>query len=651
MKWVKKLWKTSSIDVWLVSRQQICGTVTVGESLFVSGQPDERGERMMDLDSMLKDLGQFGKYQAFCFTVLMFPIIMCGFRSTEYIFTTMSIPHSNGRTVNLGKVQHRPSSSCPTTLMVEEDPVPCAIGIFAYCSLLGVLPYNHKCLVPECEDSPNTADFNAPWLHAAVPFTDRANNHVPHECLRYQPLSAAVVNNQTVCSADMFNQNVTVTCDEWVFSEPTKTIGTDFEILCPEDQYKLTFLSSVCVIPGFIGIPLAGLISDRVGRKTVLVCGCVFLAVTGVIRSFSVNYTMSLIMECLDGFMAGAVYSPAFILGLETLAPKKRLLGSLLICVYFALGEVVLALVMWAMADWRLMLRALYIPSLLLVLILWFLPESVRWLHTQDRVDDIEKIFGRMAKMNNTEDKLPSVLSQLRNAHTQERQKPKTNRAVRKSTKTQPTNGGFEIPYHHVSIHRPRLVMASIFSYYGISQYTTLFESSNRYVSFVLVSLIEVPAYVASLWLPDWPLLGRQGTTAWSFFLCGVTCFLLMVVSKGQVVLGVFLFLTSKFASTLTLTVLYVYTAEVFPTELRQTLLACCSMVGRVGSILTQQTPLISMYFNPMILFSLVSIMGGMLTLTCPETLNTPLPDTIEEAENIGKPQKKGQTVPLAAKK
>ncbi|XP_054271337.1 solute carrier family 22 member 4-like [Macrosteles quadrilineatus] len=556
---------------------------------------------MMDLDSMLKDLGQFGKYQAFCYTVLMFPVIMCGFRSTEYIFTTMSIPH--------------------------------------------------RCLVPECEDSPNTADFKAAWLHAAVPFTDRANNHVPHECLRYQPLSAAAVNNQTVCSAEMFNKSA-VTCNEWVFSEPTKTIGTDFKILCPEDLWKLTLIGSVFVMSSFIGIPVAGLISDRVGRKTVLVYSCVVLAVTGVIRSFSENYTITLIMECLDGFMA--VYSPAFILGLEILAPQKRLLGSLLINVYFALGEVVLALVMWAMADWRLMLRVLYIPSLLLVLMHWLLPESVRWLHTQDRIEDIEKIFGRMAKMNNTEDKLPSVLSQLHNAHFQGTDiTPKPTEQSGKASK----------PSRLMAVWKSRTIMcrfialalcwmASIFSYYGISQYTTLFESSNRYVSFLLASLIEAPAYVVSLWLPDWPLLGRKGTTAWSFFLCGVTCFLLMFVSKGQVVFSVFLFLTSKFASTLTLTVLYVYTAEVFPTELRHTLLACCSMVGRVGSILSQQTPLISMYFDPMILFSLLSIMGGIFTLTCPETLNTTLPDTIEEAEKIGQPQQKqGQTVPLEAQK
>ncbi|KAG8251878.1 hypothetical protein J6590_071002 [Homalodisca vitripennis] len=48
----------------------------------------------MDLDAMLKELGQFGKFQTVYFTMLLFPVLLCGFQSTEYIFTTMNIPHS-----------------------------------------------------------------------------------------------------------------------------------------------------------------------------------------------------------------------------------------------------------------------------------------------------------------------------------------------------------------------------------------------------------------------------------------------------------------------------------------------------------------------------------------------------------------------------
>lgn len=39
----------------------------------------------------------------------------------------------------------------------------------------------------------------------------------------------------------------------------------------------------------------------------------------------------------------------------------------------------------------------------------------------------------------------------------------------------------------------------------------------------------------------------------------------------------------------------------------------------------------------PLILFGSLSLLSGLLALQFPETLNTILPDTVEEAENIGK--------------
>lgn len=38
-----------------------------------------------------------------------------------------------------------------------------------------------------------------------------------------------------------------------------------------------------------------------------------------------------------------------------------------------------------------------------------------------------------------------------------------------------------------------------------------------------------------------------------------------------------------------------------------------------------------------MVVFGGVSVVGGLLSLTCPETLGTKLPNTVEEAEDIGK--------------
>lgn len=48
-----------------------------------------------------------------------------------------------------------------------------------------------------------------------------------------------------------------------------------------------------------------------------------------------------------------------------------------------------------------------------------------------------------------------------------------------------------------------------------------------------------------------------------------------------------------KWCITMSFSTIYIYTAELFPTNLRHSLLGICSMTGRMGSILSPQTPLL----------------------------------------------------------
>lgn len=61
-------------------------------------------------------------------------------------------------------------------------------------------------------------------------------------------------------------------------------------------------------------------------------------------------------------------------------------------------------------------------------------------------------------------------------------------------------------------------------------------------------------------------------------------------------------------------------------------------MFGRFGSISAPQTPLLATIYPsmPLFLFGGTSMLAGVFSLSFPETLNTKLPDTIEEAIHIG---------------
>lgn len=53
------------------------------------------------------------------------------------------------------------------------------------------------------------------------------------------------------------------------------------------------------------------------------------------------------------------------------------------------------------------------------------------------------------------------------------------------------------------------------------------------------------------------------------------------------------LYLVGKVAITQAFSGIYMYTSELFPTHARHSLLGFCSMVGRIGSIVAPQMPLL----------------------------------------------------------
>ena len=65
----------------------------------------------------------------------------------------------------------------------------------------------------------------------------------------------------------------------------------------------------------FISIPLTGLISDKYGRRLALVFASVSNGIFGVIRAFSLNYEMFIVLEFLEPALGGGVYTACFVLG------------------------------------------------------------------------------------------------------------------------------------------------------------------------------------------------------------------------------------------------------------------------------------------------------------------------------------------------
>jgi MFS transporter, OCT family, solute carrier family 22 (organic cation transporter), member 4/5 len=117
--------------------------------------------------------------------------------------------------------------------------------------------------------------------------------------------------------------------------------------------------------------------------------------------------------------------------------------------------------------------------------------------------------------------------------------------------------------------------------------------------------------------------------------------------------------LVGKFGASAAFAIVYLFTTELYPTQIRSTALGLCSMFARVGGIAAPQVKLMSLTCNftnhcisfqvaiylpsvtfeafPMLFMGLCALLGGVLSFWLPETLGSPLCETMEDVDNLGK--------------
>lgn len=133
-------------------------------------------------------------------------------------------------------------------------------------------------------------------------------------------------------------------------------------------------------------------------------------------------------------------------------------------------------------------------------------------------------------------------------------------------------------------------------------------------------------------WLLLRTLPRRYSISATLFFGGGIILFI-QLVPPGLHLLSTILVMLGKFGVTSAFSMLYVYTAELYPTIVRNMAVGAASMSSRVGSIIAPYFVFLGAYdrFLPYILMGSLTVLIGILTLFLPETYGNPLPETFEE--------------------
>ncbi|VVC97942.1 solute carrier family 22 member 21-like [Leptidea sinapis] len=465
---------------------------------------------------------------------------------------------------------------------------------------------NYRCKIPQC-DSNNS--FSAEWFLVTQSTTDSEDIR---QCSTHPPLDAD-------CSA--FNNNLTETCTEWIYDIPDSFVA-EFGLACQD--WKPPLVGTVHSFGCMVGLLLQGQISDRFGRKTAAVFAGTMGAILGITKSFSASFWMYVTLEGLEAAIGDAL-SPIFMLSIEFVEKKRAVLFQMILLNCYTGGLILMPFIAWAVPYWRHFLRVIYAPTLLILFYSLFLDESIRWLFSKGQTQKAIKIIEKIAKRNDV-----SVNRVMLNKLDYVDEEKFSDRKLLMKT-------------FRSKIMMKRFLVCTVWWLtitlinYGMMISSVLIDG-NKYINFALLMMMDIPANVFY-----WVALSkykRKMPLVVSFIVGGVFCVSQPFMPKGYAWVGLLLFMAFETLATFSYNIVYMYTSELFPTYTRNSMHAICSAVGRVGSLLAPQTPLLMTYWVglPALIFGVSSLLSGVLTLFMPETANIQLPDTVDEAEAIGKP-------------
>ncbi|CAG9787568.1 unnamed protein product [Diatraea saccharalis] len=334
-------------------------------------------------------------------------------------------------------------------------------------------------------------------------------------------------------------------------------------------------------------LPLTGFISDRWGRRIAVAFSAFNACWLGATRYFANTYIVFVFLQFLESSLGNGAYTACFILLMEIVGPKYRVIIGTLTQTFFSVGQVTVGLIAWVVPDWRNLTLIIYLPQIISVSYLWIMTESIRWHMSKGRYDKSEETLRKMAKANG------KVLSQksldaLKNSAQEFKIKQDM---MKENMKNEPWL--IAIVFQHKAILvrcivSPILWVTMTFVYYGMS-INAVNLSGNRYLNYVAVSMVQIPGYWTAMFLLD--RIGRRPVLMGAYWICAICLLAYIFVPEGQYVVSLCLYLIGSYCSATVVTALYIYTTELYPTKYRHRLFAFSSAVGRIGSLLAPLSP------------------------------------------------------------
>ncbi|XP_007667831.1 steroid transmembrane transporter SLC22A24-like isoform X4 [Ornithorhynchus anatinus] len=189
--------------------------------------------------------------------------------------------------------------------------------------------------------------------------------------------------------------------DGWVYDRSvfTSTFVTEWDLVCELLPQK-AMSQSIYMAGILLGSIIYGHISDRFGRKSVLIWAYLQLGMASTGVAFSPTLTIYRLLRFLSAFALAGIMINTGSLILEWTPTVSRAFFMMMFVACYSVGHLVLAGFAYAIRDWRSLQVAVSVPFFAIFLYSWGYAESARWLSMAGRPGQALKELRKVARIN-----------------------------------------------------------------------------------------------------------------------------------------------------------------------------------------------------------------------------------------------------------
>ena len=434
--------------------------------------------------------------------------------------------------------------------------------------------------------------------------------------------------------------------DTAVISGTIKSVSTQFGM----DEVSTGWYVGCALVGSILGVAIAGRLSDIFGRKPVLLLSAVLFTSSSIGCMLSASEFSLVAYRMLGGVGIGvaSIISPLYIseiaisryrgtlVTLYQLAITIGFLGAYL--VNYAIldnalnaGNVADNLwnKIWISEHWRGMLGAETLPAMIFFLVIFFIPESPRWLVINNREKSASHMMNRIYGSNT--DEHVSELKKLISDEIKSDWKLLLQPGIRKMMLI---GMSIAILGQFMGVNAVLYYGPSIFEQTGLSEGDSLLYQ-------VIVGAINVIGTIVGMWLID--RIGRKQLVYWG--VSGMMISLVLIggyfsINKSEVVLPqislLILILTYIFSCAVSIcVVIWVLLSEMYPARVRGAAMSIAGFSLWIGTYLIGQlTPWLMLQLSPAFVFWLFFLMCIPYMLIIWKLVPETTGKSLEEIEN-----------------